>query len=128
MVKVVVICKRKPGVSLGEFNEHWRTTHARLVTRLATTLNVGRYVQSYRGGSEAIARFVEERGWSNGDYDAITELWFDSAESLAAAFSSPEGLAALKELHEDEARIVDMPSVLAWVTEENVVLDKTKGA
>jgi hypothetical protein len=56
MVKVIVACRRKSGISLEQFNDHWHTQHARLVTRFVDALNVVRYVQSYRGGNEAIAR------------------------------------------------------------------------
>ena len=52
----------------------------------------------------------------------MAELWFDDMEALLVARQSPEWKAST----EDEANFVDHDELLTFVSEERVILDKTK--
>ena len=45
MVKLTYCLRRKPGMSLEEFQRYWRDTHAPLVAESAEALGIRRYVQ-----------------------------------------------------------------------------------
>ena len=34
MVKMIIFFKRKPGMSVEDFQKHWRTTHAYIIVKL----------------------------------------------------------------------------------------------
>jgi uncharacterized protein (TIGR02118 family) len=44
MIKVVIPFRRRPGMGMAAFQEHWRTAHAALVVRLP---GIRRYAQCH---------------------------------------------------------------------------------
>jgi hypothetical protein len=65
-------------------------------------------LRASRGGPEA--------------YDGVAELWWDDAEALAAATTTPDGRAAGLALLEDEQRFIDLArSPLFIATERPIV-------
>jgi uncharacterized protein (TIGR02118 family) len=110
MVKVITFIRRKPGMSVEEFQGYWRTRHPEVVTRLP---GVRRYIQShtllsaYRDGEPT--------------YDGIAEVWADDTAALRAMTQSPHHAA----LQADEARFIDRASMGVIVTEDHVVKDGT---
>src|ERR1051325_3292420 len=107
MLKMVTVFSRRPDLTPEEFYDHWHHRHAPLIQEVASTLRVRRYVQSPRVPSRVIDDFVSGRGWID-DYDALTEVWWDSEQDMLEAFGTPEGQAASERLAEDEARFIDM--------------------
>jgi hypothetical protein len=73
MLKVMLFMKRKPGLSLEEFIEHYERVHVPLALKNAR--NVVHYERHYlRPG-----RFVPfGDDLVEPDYDVITELWYES--------------------------------------------------
>ncbi|MEW6270991.1 MAG: EthD domain-containing protein [Thermodesulfobacteriota bacterium] len=61
------------------------------------------------------------RGGPDG-FDGIAELWWHSAEDLAAATASEEGRRASLELLEDERRFIDLARSPLWLAREHEVL------
>ena len=122
MLKLVFCLCRLPELSRADFQRYWRERHAPLVASHATTLGIRRYVQVHttladepndglrasRGGPEA--------------YDGVAELWWDSAEALAAATASDAGRRAGLALLEDERRFIDLARSPLFVGEEHVVI------
>lgn len=102
MFKVLVLLKRKPGLSMEEFIHHYETSHAPLGVKYQTRMK--RYVRHYlRPAPYALDGSVVEA-----EYDVITELWFDDK----AAYE--EGMALMREpeanqiLNADEERFLDL--------------------
>jgi hypothetical protein len=56
-------------------------------------------------------------------YDGITEVWWDSPETLAAALQTPEGFEANRILSEDEARFVDCANSAIFFSTEHTIFD-----
>jgi uncharacterized protein (TIGR02118 family) len=113
MVKVLTFIKRKPGMTVEDFQQYWLTRHPAVVTRLP---GVRRYVQShtlpssYRKGEPA--------------WDGIAEVWADDTDALRAMTAS----AAHPAVQADEAQFIDRASMGLIVTEDHVLLDGVPGA
>jgi uncharacterized protein (TIGR02118 family) len=123
VLKLVFCLHRRPELSRSEFQRYWRETHAALVARHAQTLRIQRYVQLHtlEDGDALNAALRASRG-GPASYDGVAELWWASAEDLAAATSSDEGRRASLVLLEDEARFIDLARSPLFVTHENVVI------
>ncbi|MBX3024525.1 EthD domain-containing protein [bacterium] len=121
MLKLLFCLHRLPRLSRGEFQRYWLETHGPLVRRHAAALRIRRYVQSHAGDGALDAALQANRGALPG-YDGVAELWWDSAEELAAATASPQGRAASLALLEDERRFIDLGrSTLFVATEREIV-------
>ena len=108
MVKMVAFFKRKPGMSVEDFQSYWRTTHADIVVKLP---GIRRYVQSHTILS----------GYRKGEpiYDGMAELWFDNTDAMRAQAGTPEFAA----VRADEPNFMDAASQGSIITEEHVIKD-----
>ena len=108
MVKIAAFFKRKPGMSIEDFQSYWRTTHADIVVKL---LGIRRYVQSHTILS----------GYRKGEpiYDGMAELWFDNTDAMRAQAGTPEFVA----VRADEPNFMDVASQGSIITEEHVIKD-----
>jgi uncharacterized protein (TIGR02118 family) len=124
MLKLVFCLTRLPQLSHEEFQRYWRELHAPLVERHAETLRIVRYVQlhSLPAGDPLNEALRASRGGPEG-YDGVAELWWRSAEDLAAATASDAGRRASLELLEDEKRFIDLARSPLWVAREHPVVD-----
>ena len=112
MIKLIVVIKRNPAMSPGEFHRYWRAEHATKVRSLAASSKyIRRYVQAHTVASEY-----------DGDgpaYDGTAELWFDSVADKDAFFSDPEYLEIVAP---DERVFADMEQTRFLVTSEEDVI------
>ncbi len=108
MVKIAAFFKRKPGMSVEDFQSYWRTTHADIVVKLP---GIRRYVQSHTILS----------GYRKGEpiYDGMAELWFDNTDAMRAQAGTPEFAA----VRADEPNFMDVASQGSIITEEHVIKD-----
>jgi uncharacterized protein (TIGR02118 family) len=123
MIKLVFTLRRRKDMTREEFQRYWREQHGPLVERHADALRIRRYVQVHARHTDLDEAIAGPRGSELGIYDGVAELWWDSLEELAAAFSSDAGKAAGQALLEDEQRFIDLPRSPLWLGEENVVID-----
>jgi uncharacterized protein (TIGR02118 family) len=106
MIKVVYCFRKRPGMSHGDFDSHWRDVHALIGARIP---GLRRFVQSRTILPPGDARAP--------DFDGIAELWFDDPRSLIEARKSTEW-------HEsglDEQNFIDAASTAYAVTEEREI-------
>jgi uncharacterized protein (TIGR02118 family) len=80
MAKGVGFVKRKPGMPVEEFQQHWREKHAPLAAQFP---NLRRYEQSHT----RLAAYTPER---EPRWDGISIIWFDDSKALRAAQQSAE--------------------------------------
>ena len=108
MVKLVAFFKRKRGLSVEAFQEHWRTRHAELVVKQD---GLRRYVQNHTLPS----------GYERGepDYDGVAEAWFDDTEAMRRLADAP----SYRAVREDEAAFIDSSSMGTVLTREVVIAD-----
>lgn len=107
-VKAIFFPHRLPGMTVEDFQHHWRTRHAPLVP---ATPHLARYVQahvlpaSYEGPVPPFS-------------DGVAELWWETLEQMGEALASD---AVLVEQAEDVARFLDPgPQTGAVVRERSV--------
>ncbi len=122
MVKLVYCLRRLPHLSLQEFQRYWRETHGPLVRERAGALRIRRYVQVHTLDSAANDVLRQSRDGSGEAFDGVAELWWESADDLAAATATPEGQQAGRELLEDERHFIDFSGSVMFVAEEHIVL------
>jgi uncharacterized protein (TIGR02118 family) len=106
-VKVIVLVKRKEGVSLADFRARSLGEHAETVLKVP---GLRRYLQCHtRDGAYGIGEAV---------LDAAYQLWFDDVEALSSALSSPE----FKQVDENLRSFVEPRYIHHMVTREHWVI------
>lgn len=118
MIRLTFVLRRKPGMSLAEFQRYWREVHGPLVARHATTLNILRYVQVHTLEDPINDQLAGARGTMEKPYDGVAELWWTNREALLASFGSTGGREAGEELVQDEAKFIDLPNSPLWFNYE----------
>lgn len=119
MIKLVFCCRRKPEMTREEFQERWLEVHGPLVKRVREQMPMmKRYVQSHSLPDEISEAVRASRG-AGPAYDGITEVWFDSLESMGA--QSEDAVEGAKTLLEDEAKFLDLPNCAVFLTEEHEI-------
>jgi uncharacterized protein (TIGR02118 family) len=72
MTKVIVLLRKKDGMSSDDFRRHWQEVHGPIALRMP---GLKHYIQNHAAGDQP-------------PYDGIAELWFDSPADMQAAFTS----------------------------------------
>lgn len=90
-LKRMSLLRRRPDVSLEKFAYEWRVKHAELVKTLPGVLGYKQNLITHRESPKG--NVVDYDGLP---IDGIVELWFESPESLNAAFSSAQGVETMK--------------------------------
>ncbi|MCP9628198.1 EthD domain-containing protein [Rhodopseudomonas palustris] len=123
MLKLTMFSRRLPGLSREQFDQHWRDRHGPLVRSHQAVLRIRRYVQTSPLAEPAAQESLRaSRGMIAVDFDGLAELWWDSLEDHAAARTTAEGAAALRQLIEDERSFVDLSRSLAWYGAERQIV------
>jgi len=103
MLKVMLLMKRNPGLSLAEFIERYETVHVPLAERYASRLL--RYERHYLHPSP---RDLYGNEVGEPEYDVLTELWYEDMEAFTKAHGwmqrQPERIA---DIIEDEEALFD---------------------
>jgi uncharacterized protein (TIGR02118 family) len=119
MIKLVFCCRRRVGMTIEEFQERWLDVHGPLVRRLREKLPMmKRYVQSHTLVGPMNEALSAGRGTKEA-YDGITEVWFDSLETMAG--QDVDAATASQELFEDEAKFIDFANSSVFITQEHEI-------
>lgn len=78
LIKALLLLKRKPGMRVAEFQDHWLNSNGPLAARVPDLL---RYVQCHT----ALESYEE-----NPTFDGIAELWWSDLATFERSWSSPE--------------------------------------
>ena len=114
MIKVIVMVKRKPGISREEFYKYWKNVHGPLVANHIPGLK--KYIQNH---------FIDMPGQEY-EGDGFIETWYDDVDSWQKSMEHGKTKEA-KPLIEDWAKIADMSPPKMWVVEEHVIKDELEG-
>ena len=120
MLKLVYCLRRKPELTVEDFQRYWRDVHAPLVAERAALLGIKRYVQVHTGMPEVNAVLQARNGGSPEPYDGVAELWVESLDALAS--EDPAVQQAAADLLEDEGNFIDRSKSPIWIAEEHVVV------
>jgi uncharacterized protein (TIGR02118 family) len=108
MLKVCEFVKRRPGMTVEQFQEYWRTRHGPIVARIP---GIQRYVQSH----------PLLGGYRKGPlpYDGVAEIWVEDKDVLRG-FPAHEAFQAAKR---DESNFIDTQSLVELVVDEHIIKD-----
>jgi uncharacterized protein (TIGR02118 family) len=123
-IKIMFLLVKPDGMSVKEFHQYWLEIHSPLVVRRSDEMAMRRYVQSHLVPSPMAVGAAEARGWPANPFQGVAEVWWDSEEAMAAAFSTPNGVDAGEALAEDEKKFLDDRSIIV-MTREYLIFDKT---
>jgi uncharacterized protein (TIGR02118 family) len=108
MVKLIVLVKRRPGMSVEEFHRYWREVHGPLaMTTPSWNRYVRRYVQSHT------THDAYERGAA--PYDGLVEAWFDDQAAIDAFLAQEDYRATISE---HEAKLFDREAMVFFTVDE----------
>lgn len=119
-IKLVYCLTRRPEVAPAEFHRYWLQEHGPKVRDRKLALRAVRYVQSHTVEPGLNDLLQASRGLEP-PYDGITEVWWDSADTLRAALATPEGAKAMQDLLEDESRFIAFARSRVFMTEEHAI-------
>jgi len=107
MIKITMLVRRKNGMDVQAFRDHYEQVHAPLAQSLFPTLRA--YARSYPDATlagEAPA------------FDAITELWFDDEAGWHACAAVAQSEAG-KVLQADEEKFIDRSATVALLVSQH---------
>lgn len=87
MLKMVFLVHRRSGMEVDEFRRYWRERHASIAAGLP---GLRKYIQNHSAASASGIPPV---------YDGFAEMWWDNADAMEQSLASPEGQAALADVH-----------------------------
>lgn len=109
-MKVMLLLKRKAGMSAQEFRDYYESSHVKLAHRYLGHLFADyrrNYMLPVAGGQDE----TQNPGLANPDYDAITEIWMKDE----AAWAEMQRIMADPEIGrifmEDEDHFLDRPAL-----------------
>jgi hypothetical protein len=110
VIKLTVLVKRNPDLSVEEFHAEWRD-HGRMI---ADEPAFRRYIRRYEQHHRAVADYR-----SGDTFDGVAMQWFDSFTDFLALLDTPEYAAKMQP---DEARLLDVERLVVLFTDDAEVL------
>jgi hypothetical protein len=110
VLKLMVLVKRNPALSVEEFHAEWRA-HGQMI---ADEPVFARYVRRYEQHHRVPADYGGPL-YAGAEYDGMAVQWFDSFKDFMAMLQTPEYAAKMQP---DEDRILDLPNMVVLMTEE----------
>jgi uncharacterized protein (TIGR02118 family) len=107
-VKSVAFLNRRPGMSIEEFQRHWRDVHGPIASRLS---GLRRYVQSQ-------TRRSAYEGGRVPAYDGVALTWFDSTEAALSTVATDEYARVVS----DNAVLLAPGAIPSILTREHVIV------
>jgi hypothetical protein len=116
--KVIILMKRRNGLTHDQFRAYYETTHAPLAIDL-----IGKFFSDYRRNyvsscdPHTFSREDDEASGASG-YDVITEIWFRDRATLEAMYLHLAQPDVLARLAADEEEFMDRASLRSFVVDE----------
>jgi hypothetical protein len=110
VLKLTVLVKRNPALSMEEFHAEWRA-HGRMI---ADEPVFARYVRRYEQHHRVPADYASPL-YAGDEFDGLAVQWFDSFKDFMAMLQTPEYAAKMQP---DEGRILDLPKMVVMMTQE----------
>jgi len=101
--KILLLMKRKPGISVAAFRDYYETRHAPLAEKYGAGTN--RYIRRYIDPQPH-----PETGINELPYDVITELWYRDEADFKATLNYITTSIMPDEIVEDEKNLFDRAS------------------
>ena len=123
MFKMIMLVKRKKGLSREAFLRYWQA-HSASVMAYREVLRIRRYTKTLpvAAPQEHASGLAIQRTPSSFDWDAMGEIWYDSQADFLQVRATQAARQALARLHADERTFVDMEASVLWFGEETAVI------
>ncbi|KAG6918184.1 hypothetical protein DXG01_016171 [Tephrocybe rancida] len=120
-VRLLMLIKKKEGLTREEFSDYWRNVHAKLFMKLdIVKTNCLRYEQVKGHTDSKWATVLTDSGLPTSDYDGVLMLDGESFEKLFEIFRSEE---FLRNVAPDEENFVDRPNCGAYTVHSNSIFE-----
>lgn len=106
MIKLTVLVKRNPALSVEAFHAEWRA-HGQMI---ADEPVFARYIRRYEQHHRVLVDYRNDDA-----YDGMAVQWFDSYRDFIGLIQTPEYAAKMQP---DEGRILDPDGIVVLFTEE----------
>ena len=106
MIKITVLVKRNPALSVDDFHAEWRAHGQMIADEPAFRRLIRRYEQHHRA-------LPDYR--NGGTFDGLALQWFDTFTDFLALLDTPEYAAKMQP---DESRILDPDGLVVIFTED----------
>ena len=116
MIKSFGMLKRKKGLPVEQFLEHWEKVHAPLFLS-KNPPGLRKYIQDHPAKGAGVEFET--------DIDGIAELWFDDVESLQAFYQWLSSSDEARDLQEDGKLFINFEESLLFAVEEHVLKELT---
>ncbi|MER5173740.1 EthD domain-containing protein [Thioclava sp. GXIMD2076] len=114
MYSVAMIFRRKPGMSLEEFQAYYRDRHGPLMLEHITNRGLISYEHFPAASASAGARYVTE---GDLEYDAISIYSFETEQQAEECWAIPEVMA-------DSAKFIDFETMISLPLSRRAVFPK----
>ena len=114
MVKVVVLFKRKDGLSREEFIDYYENQHVKLFADKIPGSGIVRVVRRYFTPISAAFSGSDVPS----EFDGILEIWFEDEKSFDGWFNGPRDAEFERIIMEDEAKLFDKSKAFFNTVEE----------
>jgi uncharacterized protein (TIGR02118 family) len=112
MFKLIIMARRKPGISMAEFRDYYEKRHAALVREITPTMR--RYLRNYLTPLDSALSASDPSS-----YDCVTEAWFDSEEDFHRSLESlVADSARTAALARDEENLFDRSTIRIFTAVE----------
>ena len=125
MIKLIYCIRRRPELSVAQFNEYWWNEHGPKVRNVAKQIGALRYVQSHICAPQMNEVLLESRQLAEA-YDGVTEVWWESEEKMSQAMGTADGAQGMQLLLEDESTFIDFSQSRIFMTVEREVFNFTE--
>jgi EthD domain len=113
MFKLMFLLKRKPGLTMQQFIDHYEGTHAPLAVKLHPSM-----VRYMRHFLHAVP-YPLDGTLQEAEYDVLTEMWFENKAAYDEAMALAAESAVMARIREDEAHLFDMSKFSMSFVEEH---------
>lgn len=120
MIKLVYCIRRRNDISEERFHQYWLVQHGPKVLARQKSLGALKYIQSHTVDAELNSLLQKSRGMMP-PFDGITEVWWESGNTLRAALATADGAKAMQELLDDESTFIDFATSNLFMTEEHPI-------
>lgn len=115
-MKMVVMFRRRQDLTAEQFREHYETRHAPLALRLFP------YISEYRRNyirHDLVHRRAQPEGAPAAlNFDAITEIWFESRDDYDRMVRDMTNPAIRDQVIEDEKKFLDRSATVVFLVDE----------
>ena len=114
MIKIVILLKRKPGMSRADFIRHYETVHAVLAVKLVPGMI------DYRRNFLDPDKTVFGVSNAHPGFDCITEMLFPDMATYERAFAEFSKQDVIDAIIQDEEKLFDRTTIRSYMVDEHV--------